>query len=94
MLTTCGFLSYLNVFVLQAVDFNGDRTVEGFSKFLDSGCDKSIGGGVADEVSAWYTQFNKFDHELLYQLDPELYVLKVCFVIRRQLSVLYCHSLH
>lgn len=40
------------MFPFQVVDYNGDRTVEGFSKFLDSGCDKSqAGAGVQDEVS-------------------------------------------
>ncbi|KAL4240459.1 Protein disulfide-isomerase [Mactra antiquata] len=33
----------------EAVDYNGERTLEGFSKFLDSGCSKTEAGQAMDE---------------------------------------------
>ena len=30
--------------IFQVVDYNGDRSLEGFQKFVDSGCDASAAG--------------------------------------------------
>lgn len=36
---------------IQVVDYNGDRTLDGFAKFLDSGCSKEAAGAGMDEVN-------------------------------------------
>lgn len=33
----------------EVIDYNGDRTLDGFSKFLDSGCSKDVAGAGAEE---------------------------------------------
>ena len=35
---------------LQAIDYNGERTLDGFAKFLDSGCSADLAGTPMEEV--------------------------------------------